>query len=85
MRNDAYLIRNTTRSEREKIVAGSLGILDGQCDGCMARIVDMYDDYIDGKKELSEINAQFHRSFVRDDPRADLESGTGSCVRMEKY
>ncbi|MCR4590044.1 MAG: hypothetical protein K5668_04430 [Lachnospiraceae bacterium] len=28
----------------------------GSCDGCMAGLIDMYQDYIDGKKEIKEIN-----------------------------
>ena len=31
-----YLIAETTREEREKIVAESLGNIEASCDGCMA-------------------------------------------------
>ena len=31
-----YLIAETTREEREKIVAESLGNIEANCDGCMA-------------------------------------------------
>lgn len=62
-----YLIKDTTKEEREKIVAGSLGNIDGSCDGCMAGLADMYQDYIDGKKELKEINMAFQAGFVMDD------------------
>ena len=31
----AYLIKETTREEREKIVAESLGNIEANCDGCM--------------------------------------------------
>ena len=51
-----YLISETTKEEREKIVAESLGNIDAACDGCMSGLVEMYQDYIDGKKELREIN-----------------------------
>ena len=51
-----YLIKDTTRQEREQIVADSLGNIDAYCDGCMCGITEMYQDYIDGKKELREIN-----------------------------
>ena len=53
------LIRETTRQEREKLVREAIGNIDGLCDGCACGIIRMYDDYIDGKKELSEINQQF--------------------------
>ncbi len=68
---EEYLIKNTTREQREKIVADSIGNIDGQCDGCMARLVDMYDDYIEGRKELSEINASFRRGYVHGDFREE--------------
>lgn len=51
-----YLISETTKEEREKIVAESLGNIDAACDSCMSGLVEMYQDYIDGKKELREIN-----------------------------
>ena len=62
-----YLIKDTTKEEREKIVAASLGNIDGACDGCMAGLADMYQDYIDGKRELKEINMAFQAGFVMDD------------------
>ena len=53
-----YLIKDTTREERERIVAESLGNIDASCDGCSSGIVEMYQDYIDGKKELREISME---------------------------
>ena len=58
------LIRNTTQEQRERIVQDSLGITEGFCDGCASGLIDMYDDYIYGKKELSEINRSFQASYV---------------------
>ena len=34
-----YLIKDTTREEREAIVAESLGNIEGSCDGCAAGLV----------------------------------------------
>ena len=51
-----YLIKDTTKEERKQIVEESLGNISANCDGCMARLADMYQDYIDGKKEIREIN-----------------------------
>ena len=62
-----FLIKDTTREEREKIVADSLGNIDAYCDGCMCGITEMYQDYIDGKKELREINMEFNARYVRDE------------------
>ena len=63
----AYLIRDTTREEREKIVAESLGNISASCDGCSAGLAEMYQPYIDGRKELSEINREFHGRYVSGD------------------
>ena len=63
---DSYLIKDTTREQREAIVAESIGNISGACDGCMAGLAEMYQDYIDGKKEIREINMEF---------RAHYESG----------
>ena len=60
------LISETTREEREKIVAESIGNVSGSCDGCMAGLAEMYQDYIDGKREIRDINMAF---------RANYESG----------
>ena len=53
-------IADTTREEREQIVAESIGNIAGLCDGCSPGISEMYQDYIDGTRELREINAGFH-------------------------
>ena len=58
-----YLISETTKEEREKIVAESLGNINGSCDGCMAGLAEMYQDYIDGKKEIQEINMAFRAQY----------------------
>lgn len=65
--NMAYLISETTREEREQIVRDSLGNIEANCDGCMAGLAEMYQDYIDGKKELRDINMEFHARYVKDD------------------
>ncbi len=71
-----YLIQNTTKEEREKIVADSLGNISASCDGCMAGIVEMYQDYIEGKKELKDINMEFNARYVSD---MDMEKQGRSC------
>ena len=63
---NSILIKDTTREERERIVAESIGNISGSCDGCMAGLAEMYQEYIDGKKEIREINMAF---------RANYESG----------
>lgn len=60
-----YLIAETTKEEREKIVAESLGYIEASCDGCMAGLAEIYQDYIDGKKELREINMEFNARYIK--------------------
>ena len=57
-------IAETTREERERIVAESIGNISGLCDGCSPGIIEMYQDYIDGKKERREINAEFRARYT---------------------
>lgn len=57
-------ISDTTREEREQIVADSIGNISGLCDGCSPGIIEMYQDYIDGRKELREINAEFRARYM---------------------
>ena len=61
---ESILIKDTTRAEREQIVAESIGNISGSCDGCMAGLAEMYQDYIDGKREIREINMEFRAGYV---------------------
>ena len=60
----SILIKDTTKEERAKIVEESIGNSAGACDGCSVGIVEMYQDYIDGKKELREINMEFRAGYI---------------------
>ena len=67
-----YLIKNTTREQREKIVRDSLSCGAGSCENCSAcgaygaiDPFDMYQPYIDGLKELSEITMEFNSTFLK--------------------
>lgn len=62
-----YLISETTREERQKIVEESLGYTDGMCDGCASGLIDMYQPYIDGEMELREITMSFNARYVHGD------------------
>ena len=69
----SLLIRDTTREERETIVQralwGNCGTDCEFCSGCDmrggGRWDSIYQPYIDGVKELSEINAEYAAPFVR--------------------
>ena len=73
----SYLIKDTSKEERRRIVEESLGNISANCDGCMAGLAEMYQDYIDGKKEIREINMEFNARYVRGD--MDKEKGR-SCM-----
>ncbi len=60
----SYLIQDTTREQREAIVAESLGNIEAACDGCSAGLAEMYQAYIDGEKELREVNMEFNARYV---------------------
>lgn len=70
----SYLISETTKEEREQIVAESLGNIEAGCDGCMPGLAEMYQEYIDGKKELREINMEFHARYIKGDDMPDRSS-----------
>ena len=66
----SLLIKDTTKEEREAIVRQSLDC-GGGCENCSScwlgggNPFDIYQPYIDGEKELSEINAAARAGFVR--------------------
>ena len=61
---NTILIKDTTKEERERIVSESIGNINGSCDGCAAGLAEMYQDYIDGKKEIRDINKEFVQGMV---------------------
>ena len=73
----SYLIKDTTKEEREKIVRDSLGNIEANCDGCMSGLAEMYQDYIDGKKELRDINMEFNAIYVKADNDDDYRMSCG--------
>lgn len=81
MIKEDILIKNTTREQREQIVNDALGIVDGLCDGCSQGIISMYDAYIDGLKELDEINREFNAHYEVDDKRG---GNRGGCSMMQE-
>lgn len=72
MKNKSILIKDTTREEREKIVAEALAACGGECDLCGGcdnvgggSVDTIYRPYIEGEKELAEINREYDRGIVR--------------------
>lgn len=72
---DKYLIKNTTREERERIVRESLGYGALGCDDAMDGY-DMYIPYIEGEKEISEITMEYRANYMKDMEREE-RSGCG--------
>lgn len=62
----SMLIKDTTRAQRQEIVRRGLAAGGGSCgnldDGRANRI---YRPYIEGEKELHEINAEYHRGIEK--------------------
>lgn len=56
------LIKDTTKEERIALIKEWIPDDDGLQD-CEIDLWDMYRDYIDGKKEISEINAAFQSEY----------------------
>lgn len=68
----SLLIKDTTREERMKIVEEALAVCGGACDFCNGcdnigggSVDSLYQPYIDGEKELRDINMEYNRSTVR--------------------
>ena len=64
---ESILIKDTTREERKQIVEESFGNISASCDGCMAGLAEMYQEYIDGTKEIRDINMEFNAHYIRED------------------
>lgn len=76
---EEYLIKNTTREQREQIVKDSLGYSELGCDDAMDGY-DMYLPYIEGIKELREAHVELQAQYVRD-MEAARSAGAAICTR----
>ncbi len=71
MERKSILIKDTTKEEREQIVKNSLDC-GGGCENCSSCWLgggspwDIYQDYIDGKKEIREINMEYMEKYRQD-------------------
>lgn len=62
MKSKSILIKDTTKSERIALIKEWIPADDGLED-CDIDLWEMYRDYIDGKKEIAEINAEFQTEY----------------------
>ena len=58
------LIKDTTKEERIAIIREWVPVDDGLND-CEIDLWEMYRDYIDGKKEIAQINAEFQAEYYQ--------------------
>lgn len=74
----SILIKDTTREERIEIVRRSLEDCEEGCDNNFGNDVDeMYVDYIEGRKELREINAEHSNHFLVSEREMARPGGCG--------
>ena len=59
------LIKDTTKQERIDLIRSWIPA-DEAMDGCDIDLWEMYRDYIDGKREIAEINASFNEGFYEE-------------------
>ena len=57
------LIKDTTKAERIALIKEWVPVDDGLED-CDIDLWEMYRDYIDGKREIAEINAAFQADYL---------------------
>lgn len=62
MERKSTLIKDTTKEERMALIREWIPDDDGLED-CEIDLWDMYRDYIDGKREIAEINAAFRTDY----------------------
>lgn len=74
----SILIKDTTPSEREQIVREALG---ADCDCDSMDFSEMYDDYINGLKELADINREFSEQHAGSVVSGDLNKPSGCSFR----
>ena len=74
-----YLIKDTTKSERIELI--KQWEEDSGCEDSGFDLMEYFRDYIDGKKEISEVNASYNASYISEYPEEDnLPRRGGSCI-----
>ncbi len=62
----SILIKDTTKEERIALIKSWVSVDDGLSD-CDIDLWDMYADYINGKREIAEINMSFNTEYISED------------------
>lgn len=74
----SYLIKDTTFEERLEIVRAFEET--GSCENTGMDLTEFYSDYINGRREIAEINASFHTGYVVEVPESE-DQGCGMGYR----
>ena len=61
----SYLIKDTTKEQRIALIKEWIPVEDG-LEECEIDLWDMYREYINGEREIAEINADFHANYYCD-------------------
>ena len=74
-----YLIKDTTKEERIALIRSWQE----------PDLFDMYDTYIKGEKEISQINAEFQASYVKSEesmerPEEEYSSTSGEIMKLKQ-
>lgn len=83
-----YLIKDTTKEERIALIR-SWQEPDDCVEGRGIDLFDMYDAYIKGEKEISQINAEFQTSYVKSEesmerPEEEYSSTSGEIMKLKQ-
>ena len=73
-----YLIKDTTKSERIALV--KQWEEESSCEDNGMDLLEYFRDYIDGKKEIAQVNAEYNANYVSEYPEDDRPMRGGSCV-----
>ena len=74
-------IADTTKAERIELIKQWIPA-DESLDDCGIDLWDMYADYIDGKREIEEINMSFSKGFYEEEDMKDAPGcGQGQPIR----
>ncbi|MDO4299462.1 MAG: hypothetical protein Q4C59_13475 [Lachnospiraceae bacterium] len=63
----SILIKDTTKEERIALIREWIPVEDGLEDSGGIDLWEMYDAYIKGEKEISEINMEFNAGFYEEE------------------
>ena len=77
----AYLIKETTREEREKIVAESLGNIEANCDGCMPGLAETLMGKKNSERSIWSLMQGISKEKIC---RADTDASTSRQNRRRK-